>query len=118
MCASIPYIIMDAYKFQGELVGLRTTWLKMAYIFCWNFLSTYVTHLIKIFLLFLYNYIYCLHCSQSVDVMRDGSGNSSSSSVAAIVVPLVVLLLLTGIVVILVAVLAYQLIKYKRQSIE
>ena len=80
-------------------------------------LSTYVTHLIKIDLLFLYNCIYCLHCSQPVDVMSGGS-DSSSSSVTAIVVPLVVLLLLTGIVVILVAVLAYQLIKYKRQSIE
>ena len=83
------------------------TWLQMADTSCSHHNNCSV----------LYNYIYCLHYSQPVDVMRDGSGNSSSS-VAAIVVPLVVLLLLTSIVVILVTVLAYQLIKYKRQSIE
>ena len=104
-------------------INFKENWLVYTQLGCkWQ------THFVEVFLIYLcntlhnncsvlYNYIYCLHYSQPVDVMRDGSGNSSSS-VAAIVVPLVVLLLLTGIVVILVAVLVYQLIKYKRQSIE
>ena len=104
-------------KFKGELVGLCTTWLQMADTFCESFFLIYLCNTPHNNCSVLYNYIYCLHYSQSVDVMRDGSGNSSST-VAAIVVPLVVLLLLTGIAVILVAVLAYQLIKYKRQSME
>ena len=115
---------MNVYKIKIQ-ISRRTGWstynlVKIGRHLLLKFLSTYVyvTHLIKIVLLFLYNYISCLHYSQPVDFMSGGSDNSSSSSVAAIVVPLVVLLLLTGIVVILVAVLVYQLIKYKRQSIE